>query len=112
MSETVFGYHELCNRCLGNIQLVERVVAAFEEGFSADLDQLRSFIVAGQIEEAAKLAHKIKGASANIAAYQLQAVAADIERAATMGGGEYLNEHFDNLESAWSSFTSEVGTQG
>ncbi len=112
MSETVFGYDELCNRCLGNIELVERVVAAFEEGFSADLDRLRLLIAQGQIEAAAQLAHKIKGASANVAAYQLQTIAADIERAATLDGSDCLNEHFDNLQSAWSSFTSEVGARG
>jgi len=69
-------------RCLGNLDLVDRVLAKFTTQVDADLDDLERAIKAGNAEQAAHLAHRIKGIAGSVEARDLYADAALAEEVA------------------------------
>lgn len=69
-------------RCLGNLDLVDRVLAKFTTQVDADLDDLEQAIKAGNAEQAAQLAHRIKGIAGSVEARDLYADAALAEEVA------------------------------
>ena len=69
-------------RCLGNLDLVDRVLAKFTTQVDADLDDLERAIEAGNAEQAAHLAHRIKGIAGSVEARDLYADAALAEEVA------------------------------
>jgi HPt (histidine-containing phosphotransfer) domain-containing protein len=69
-------------RCLGNLDLVDRVLARFATQVDADLDDLERAIKAGNAEQAAYLAHRIKGVAGSVEARDLYTDAALAEEVA------------------------------
>lgn len=69
-------------RCLGNLDLVDRVLAKFTTQVDADLDELEQAIGAGNADQAANLAHRIKGIAGSVEARDLYADAALAEEIA------------------------------
>ena len=72
----------LQTRCLGNLDLVDRVLAKFTTQVDSDLDDLERAIEAGNAEQAAQLAHRIKGIAGSVEARDLYADAALAEEIA------------------------------
>ena len=70
---------QLLDRCMGNVEFVERVLTKFHERFSDDLEQLERDVQAGAGESVAALAHRLKGSAANVAAPELHRITAQLE---------------------------------
>ena len=70
---------ELVERCMGNIDLAERVLAKLQSRFDEDLAGLEQALSAKDGRRIASIAHRLKGAAANVAARDLQKYAAEIE---------------------------------
>jgi HPt (histidine-containing phosphotransfer) domain-containing protein len=70
---------DLFQRCLGNLDLVQRVLQAFESHFEKDLDELESALKSASLAAAAQIAHRMKGASSNVAATSLARELASME---------------------------------
>jgi len=64
----------------GNSELYTRLLSRFRENFSDSVTQLDDFLESNEIEEAKRLAHTIKGTSANIGTVSLHEIAAKIEK--------------------------------
>jgi HPt (histidine-containing phosphotransfer) domain-containing protein len=79
---SVMDYEALKARCLGNLNLVERILSKFATQLDADVDALETAYKAGDAESFALVAHRIKGMSANVEARSLYEIAAAAERAA------------------------------
>jgi HPt (histidine-containing phosphotransfer) domain-containing protein len=73
---------ELLARCLGRLDRVQRVLDAYIAQLNDDLVQLDVELQAGNAVQVARLAHRIKGASANASAESIRAEAESIERLA------------------------------
>jgi HPt (histidine-containing phosphotransfer) domain-containing protein len=58
-------------RCMGNLALVERVLAKFTGQLDNDLDAFERAIETDNAEQAAQLAHRIKGTAGSVAAVHL-----------------------------------------
>jgi HPt (histidine-containing phosphotransfer) domain-containing protein len=58
-------------RCMGNLALVERVLAKFTGQLDNDLDAFERAIETDNAEQAAQLAHRIKGTAGSVAAGHL-----------------------------------------
>jgi HPt (histidine-containing phosphotransfer) domain-containing protein len=69
-------------RCLGNVDLVERVLKKFAAQLDGDLKELERALSVGDASTFAAVAHRIKGSSANIEARHLSANASLAERQA------------------------------
>lgn len=81
-SSDVLNLNELVDRCLGNLQFVERLLEQFENLLDRDVSTITQAAGARDLDTVCQIAHRIKGASANVAAPALVKVAAEIEGAA------------------------------
>lgn len=95
---------DLFQRCLGNIDLVERVLLAFESHFEQDLDELEASLNLTSFDTAAQIAHRMKGASTNVAAIALTRELTSMEKLAR---NEQMPEAFacmGRLRGEWQRF--------
>lgn len=81
-SSDVLNLNELVDRCLGNLPFVERLLEQFEDLLDRDVSVITQAAAARDLDTICQIAHRIKGASANVAAPALVKVAAEIEGAA------------------------------
>jgi HPt (histidine-containing phosphotransfer) domain-containing protein len=89
MSETtvldevdVIDVEALKRRCLGNLDLVQRVLKKFATQLKSDLAELERAARTGDAETFALVAHRVKGMSANVEARELNRQAAAAEQCA------------------------------
>ena len=73
---------ELLARCMGNIEFAERLLTKFQGRLDEDIAELEAAMQAEDLDVVARVAHRIKGASANVAAHDLQKRAGEIEQLA------------------------------
>ena len=85
-------------RCLGNLDLVERVAARFARQLDGDLAALECAIRSGDAPAAAQFAHRIKGMSANMEARRLKERAAAAEELALAARLDELGECLTQLQ--------------
>ena len=82
--DSPFNQAELLDRCMGSQPLVDRLLSSFMLRTAADVTTLEQTVARRDGEGAARLAHLLKGAAANISAYRLQNLfgkAEDLSRA-------------------------------
>jgi HPt (histidine-containing phosphotransfer) domain-containing protein len=97
---------DLFRRCLGNLALVERVLHSFESHFEDDLDELEAALDSRSFERVAQIAHRMKGASSNVAATALAQELATIEESAREECVSDALDYMDRLRSEWKQFQS------
>ncbi|MBI1345677.1 hypothetical protein GC163_05250 [bacterium] len=81
----VFDLWDLMNRCLGKPELVTRVLKKFEVQLAGDLDRISAALNSENYAVAREVAHRLKGAAANVAAHSLQEQAHALESAIQLG---------------------------
>jgi Amt family ammonium transporter len=72
----------LLERCMGNVDLMARLLAAFEPEIGREVDRLDDAIKAGDNPRIANVAHTLQGSAANLSAARLSALAREVEHAA------------------------------
>jgi HPt (histidine-containing phosphotransfer) domain-containing protein len=88
---------ELVERCLGSVELAQRLVASFRLRMSEGLTELERPLQAGDAAAAAKIAHLLKGSAANVSADRLQRLLACVEEFARDNQIEEAREHLLEL---------------
>ena len=104
----VFDMEDLLARCLGNFDFVQRVLNKFQERCDEDLAALEQAMVNADTELVARLAHRLKGASANASALRLREHAAAIEDAARRRALGAVPQRLGELRQEWDRFTAAV----
>lgn len=104
----VLDMDDLLARCLGNVDFVQRVLAKFQERCDEDLTALERALVNGDSELVARLAHRLKGASANASALRLREHAAAIEDAARRRALGAVPERLGELRQEWDRFITAM----
>lgn len=90
----VFNHSQLLSNLGGDLELAAELVDLFQiEGLQI-LDQLKLAIQRGDLEATHRLAHSLKGASANVAASQLQQYCLALESEAHQG-------NWVGIQTAW-----------
>lgn len=92
----VLDTEDLLARCLGNMEFACKILGKFCQRCDEDLVALEQAVSDDDAESVARLAHRLKGASANASARTLQKHASEIERAAR---GKLLTEVPASMES-------------
>lgn len=110
LAPPVFCYEDLDKRCLGNVELMERVLAAFTSGAESDLSVLKNSILEEDRILTAKTAHRIKGSASNAAAYRMSELASQIEQDAKDEKTTGLNETCVQLLESFESFLDAIRT--
>jgi CheY-like chemotaxis protein len=80
-----FDMRAALERASGNAALLRRMLIAFCEHFTGAPAELRTLVSAGDLDDAAKLAHTLKGSAATLSALALTKAAGDLE--AALGAG-------------------------
>lgn len=102
-------FDELLQRCLGNRELARRVLAKFQTHFAGELQVMRQRFEAGDWEEVGRLAHRVHGSSANVAARELSRLARDLEDQARRRLHCEASQTLGTLETQWQRFQTFVG---
>jgi HPt (histidine-containing phosphotransfer) domain-containing protein len=109
--------NELLGRCLGKTELVQRVLTRFQKQLSDDLVRIGAAVAAGDSAVVASVAHRIKGAAANVSAHAVHLQAASLETAARAAEWEQIPAELDGLsterdefEIAWQQLGWRLGT--
>ncbi len=79
---------ELLTRCLGKPELATRILARFDRQLADDLERIEAALADGKTEIAREVAHRLKGAAANVAAHALREQAHALETAIQLGLAE------------------------
>ncbi len=77
-----FDYEALLGRCVGNVEFAGKMISKYLESLAGELEQIEQAVRGGVLDEAARRAHKLKGASGNVGVVGLQRIARDLEQAA------------------------------
>jgi PAS domain S-box-containing protein len=98
-SETaVFDLASVLSRLEGDNELARIVFEAFLEDLPRQIQALRNHAESGDMPTAARTAHSIRGASANVGGESLMKQAAQMERAADAGDWRAVVSFMDELE--------------
>jgi HPt (histidine-containing phosphotransfer) domain-containing protein len=97
-------------RCLGNIDLVQRVLHKFEQLLPEALAELEAGLDLEDAERIARVAHRIKGNSANVSAKGLQQAAAEIEDLSHSGRLTDIPLSFERLRAEWDRYLDYAST--
>jgi HPt (histidine-containing phosphotransfer) domain-containing protein len=94
----------LLGRCLGNFELIVRVLARFRKTGGADLEQMRCAIERSDFAAVVEISHRFKGAAGNISAASLHRIAAAIEQLSREQNAQDLPALLSQLADEWDKF--------
>jgi HPt (histidine-containing phosphotransfer) domain-containing protein len=103
-SDPPLDIDELSERCLGRLDLVDKVLGRFHQAMDQELEQLEQALRAADVKMIAGIAHRIKGTSLTVAAHALKDCAQQLEiavqsdcRAGVESGVAVLREEWVRL---------------
>jgi HPt (histidine-containing phosphotransfer) domain-containing protein len=108
--ERPLEFDELVRRCMGRIELVERLLASFEDRFPKELSQIEECLIAGDVERLTRLTHQLKGTAANVSAPVILAIATKMEESARARRLETVTTHLSDVRDAWEQFRAYKAT--
>lgn len=79
-NQEIIDYDSLLERCMGKEVIVGKILSKFAETTADIPNQIEQAFENGDLVEAGRLAHSLKGAAANISAEPLRAAAWEVER--------------------------------
>ena len=106
----VLDLEGLRNRCMGNIDFVQRVLEKFQQRIPEELAELEQSLTLGNLEQVARVAHRVKGTSANAAAPGLRQAAAEIEESGRAGQVSGVSTGIEHLRGEWERYLDYVST--
>jgi len=81
----VLDLEGLLHRCMGNVDLVRRVLEKFQTRLPEELAELEKALEGADMERLARIAHRVRGSSATVSAEGLAQAAAEVEDASRAG---------------------------
>jgi HPt (histidine-containing phosphotransfer) domain-containing protein len=100
---------ELVARCLGRLDRVQRVLDAYFAQMDEDISHIKRELEVGNTSEIVRIAHRIKGASANAAVESLRSEAEAIERLAQANQLAEIRDCIGRLQDDLQSITDSLG---
>lgn len=103
-----FNREELVQRCLNRLALAERILKRFQDEFPEDIRRLGELAAKGNDEEFRFVAHRLKGAAANVAAPGLCQHFAFLEKVDSQDIAAEAEGTLQAIAYEWIRFQSEV----
>ena len=97
-------YDDLLARCMDNQDLAQRILARFEQTFGDDLNSFCKAVGDQDADQMARLAHRLKGASANVSATKLFGVLTELESLVRSSRQDDPTELMGDLQNEWARF--------
>jgi HPt (histidine-containing phosphotransfer) domain-containing protein len=95
---------QLVRRCMGRIELAERLLKSFESRFPEELTQIEVCLEENDSTALSRLVHQLKGAAANISAPDLHAILTRMEHAVRSEQPEAARTCVEEVHEAWDRF--------
>lgn len=105
---TALDVDALMKRCLGRIDLVEKVLGRFAEEFTDELEALEQALANEDFEAIGTIAHRVKGASLTVSANTLSERAAALEKAVNDAQTNGLKDGVDQMRSEWNRVQDQL----
>lgn len=96
--DPVFDFVAMSERLMDDKELIQVITDAYLSDMPVQIEQLKTFMQDGDVEQAAAQAHKIKGASANVGGMALSAVASLMEESGKTNDMVTISQNFIMLE--------------
>jgi PAS domain S-box-containing protein len=106
----IFDKESMTSRLMNDGALIRRVAQIFIGDMPRQIQELRFCLEKGNLEatETGRLAHTIKGASANVGGERMRAIASDMEKALQEGNLRASMEHLFGLETEFERLKSAM----
>lgn len=102
----VINVDDLMERCMGNLDFVEKILTIFQTRCAADLAELEAAIEAVDLLRVQQIAHRLKGACANAGANNLSERASELWTAANKGFTDVLAGRCAQFRQEWNECTA------
>ena len=109
-TQAVVDHSELVARCMGNVAFAEKILGKFQQQLADELVLLENECNQRDAAGIARVAHRLKGASANVAAGGLRDIFARLEQLGRTDQLRQVPECMDELRSEWSRFQAQSPT--
>ena len=103
-AEKPLDREQLIRRCLGRIELAERLLASFDSRFPDELSQIEACLQKDDPVQLARLVHQLKGAAANVSAPELHARLANVELAVRAEQSDAACVCLEEVHQAWDRY--------
>lgn len=103
-SDNPFDVQQLVRRCMGRIELAERLLASFESRFPDDLFKIEACLTADDSSGLARLVHQMKGAAANVSAPSLYSILSRMEQAVRDEQHETAGQCLEEVQEVWERY--------
>lgn len=97
----IFDFVSFKKRMLDEEEIVKHIISGILDRMPGMIDELKEFIEQGDVNDAGRQAHKIKGAAANLGCELFRKAALRIELAAKSEGIDRITELMPNFEMEW-----------
>jgi len=104
-----YDMEQLVRRCMGRIELAERLLKSFESRFPEDLTKIEDSLRALDTPAASRMVHQLKGAAANVSAPDLYSMLARLED--NVRGEQYgqANDCVGEIQQTWRRYANSNG---
>ncbi len=106
--QPVFDYAAMSERLMDDKELIHVIADAYLSDMPIQIEQLKTLVQDGDVEQAAAQAHKIKGASSNVGAMKLSDLAFKMEQAGKTGDMELISKNILALEQCFVQLKSTM----
>ena len=103
-AERPLDLEQLVHRCMGRIELAERLLKSFESRFPEDLSRIEECLYGEGSPELPRLVHQLKGATANVSAPELYASVTKMEQALEAKQAEKARTCVAEIHRAWNRY--------
>lgn len=107
----VLDIQQLRDRCLGNEELVERILDKLEHTISEELQGIHRALLHADYPALATIAHRLKGTAANVGAEPLREVAQQLETFARREQVGETHQFFEQLQAEQQRLCSAIATR-
>jgi HPt (histidine-containing phosphotransfer) domain-containing protein len=104
----VFDYAAMSERLMNDKELMQIIADTYLTDMPEQIEQLKTWVQDGDVEQVAAQAHKIKGASSNVGAMALSALAFKIEQAGKAGDMKMISLNVTALEQCFEQLKSTM----
>ena len=110
-SEPVWiALQDLVDRCLGNLDLADRILTRFTDGLPGHLRELEELAAGEDLAPLACRAHRLKGEAANVGCHPIHRLASQLEDFARQGLQDPSQLLIEQLRDAVTQFSSQAFT--
>lgn len=108
-TDVVLDIDDLASRCMGKLELVERILTNLTPTLASEMDELQRVLLVEDRELTTTLSHRIKGTAANVGAKRMQHTACRLESLARQDAAwTELSEQFELLSVEHRRLSDEV----